>query len=103
MSFLAKVRGRVKAFIGRHPRILVMEPVCVVCWHGAGPVLGVPIHCVDGHHRHLLCMTIGRQIGEAEDARAERAVQEALVASRLATPASPAAPESPPAPAAQVR
>lgn len=44
---------------------------CVVCGHGACPTLGVPLRTVDGTWKHLICMTVGRQIGAAASAGEE--------------------------------
>ena len=41
--------------------------VCVVCGHGPSPALGVPIATTDGTWKHLVCMMLGLQIGEAAE------------------------------------
>jgi hypothetical protein len=41
--------------------------VCVVCGHGPSPALGVPIATIDGTWKHLVCMMLGLQIGEAAE------------------------------------
>ena len=41
--------------------------VCLVCDQGPNPTLGVPVPTTDGTWKHLLCMVIGRQIGEAAE------------------------------------
>ena len=43
------------------------DGVCVVCGQGPSPALGVPIPTTDGIWKHLLCMMVGRQIGEAAE------------------------------------
>jgi hypothetical protein len=40
---------------------------CVVCDQGPSPALGVPVPTTDGTWKHLLCMMVGRQIGEAAE------------------------------------
>jgi len=41
--------------------------ICVVCEHGPTPALGVPIATTDGTWKHLVCMMVGVQIGEAAE------------------------------------
>ena len=41
--------------------------VCVVCGQGPNPALGVPVPTTNGTWKHLLCMVVGRQIGEAAE------------------------------------
>jgi hypothetical protein len=41
--------------------------VCVVCGQGPSPALGVPIPTTDGIWKHLLCMVVGRQIGQVAE------------------------------------
>jgi len=43
------------------------DGVCVVCGQGPNPALGVPVPTTDGTWKHLLCMVVGRQIGDAAD------------------------------------
>lgn len=40
---------------------------CAVCGRGPSPVLGVPIATMDGTWKHLVCMVVGQQIGEAAE------------------------------------
>lgn len=93
MSLFARIIERVKAIARRYGRATWTAPTCVVCRHGAGPVLGVPIYNLDGHHRHLMCMTIGRQIGAGAVIAAMRSAQDSLAAMRSTAPApQPAVP-----------
>jgi hypothetical protein len=41
--------------------------ICVVCGQGPSPALGVPIATSDGTWKHLVCMMVGVQIGEAAE------------------------------------
>ena len=41
--------------------------ICVVCGHGSSPALGVPIATTEGTWKHLVCMMVGVQIGEAAE------------------------------------
>lgn len=40
---------------------------CVVCGHGACPTLGVPLATLDGTWKHMICMTVGRQLAVTAD------------------------------------
>jgi hypothetical protein len=41
--------------------------ICAVCERGPSPALGVPIPTTDGTWKHLVCMVVGRQIGDAAE------------------------------------
>ena len=41
--------------------------VCAVCGQGPSPALGLPILTVDGTWKHLICMAVGQQIGQAAE------------------------------------